>query len=97
MSETTLSPMTRTKTWTEQEIRQQPQSWRRSLASIDAQRNEMNTFLTTVFAQQNVKIILTGAGTSAFIGHIISPLLSRHTGENFIAVPTTALVTNPTD
>lgn len=97
MSETTLSPMTRTKTWTEQEIRQQPQSWLRSLASIDAQRNEMNTFLTTVFARQNVKIILTGAGTSAFIGDIISPWLSHHTGENFIAVPTTDLVTNPAD
>ncbi|RJT17108.1 SIS domain-containing protein, partial [Buttiauxella izardii] len=43
------------------------------------------------------KIILTGAGTSAFIGDIITPWLSRHTGKNFVAVPTTDLVTNPVD
>ena len=97
MSETTLSPMTKTKTWTEQEIRQQPKSWCRSLASIDEQRNKIDAFLTPILTEQNVKIILTGAGTSAFIGDIISPWLSRHTGENFVAVPTTDLVTNPTD
>lgn len=97
MSETTLSPMTKTKTWTEQEIRQQPKSWCRSLASIDEQRNKIDAFLTPILAEKNVKIILTGAGTSAFIGDIISPWLSRHTGENFVAVPTTDLVTNPTD
>jgi tagatose-6-phosphate ketose/aldose isomerase len=44
-----------------------------------------------------VKIILTGAGTSAFIGDIISPWLSRQTGENIVAIPTTDLVTNPMD
>ncbi|WP_163829616.1 SIS domain-containing protein, partial [Proteus mirabilis] len=37
------------------------------------------------------------AGTSAFIGDIIAPWLSRHSGKNFSAVPTTDLVTNPMD
>ena len=41
--------------------------------------------------------MLTGAGTSAFIGDIISPWLASHTGKNITAVPTTDLVTNPMD
>ena len=89
--------MTGTKTWTEQEIRQQPNSWRRSLAFINEQRDKIDAFLATILAEKNVKIILTGAGTSAFIGDIISPWLSRQTGENIVAIPTTDLVTNPMD
>ncbi|GJL33684.1 tagatose-6-phosphate ketose isomerase [Enterobacter hormaechei] len=91
------SPMTGTKTWTEQEIRQQPSSWRRSLAFINEQRDKIDVFLATILAEKNVKIILTGAGTSAFIGDIISPWLSRQTEENIVAIPTTDLVTNPMD
>ena len=89
--------MTGTKTWTEQEIRQQPNSWRRSLAFINEQRDKIDAFLATILAEKNVKIILTGAGTSAFICDIISPWLSRQTGENIVATPTTDLVTNPMD
>lgn len=97
MSETTLSPGIMTKTWTEQEIRQQPTSWCRAMASNDEQREKIDSFLAPILASHNVNIILTGAGTSAFIGDIISPWLSRHTRENVVAVPTTDLVTNPAD
>ncbi|WP_044179714.1 SIS domain-containing protein [Phytobacter massiliensis] len=93
-----VTPVSGTGTWTEQEIRQQPESWLRSLDSIAAQRAQIEAFLALALSDDAyTRIILTGAGTSAFIGDIISPWLSRHTGKNITAVPTTDLVTNPAD
>lgn len=86
-----------TSSWTEKEIRQQPDSWRRSLNNIDNIRTAIDNFLAPLLHKTDLQIILTGAGTSAFIGDIISPWLSRQTGKNIRAVPTTDLVTNPSD
>ena len=86
-----------TGTWTEEEIRHQPRAWIRSLTNIDALRSALNNFLEPLLHKENLRIILTGAGTSAFIGDIIAPWLASHTGKNFSAVPTTDLVTNPMD
>ncbi|GLR08129.1 aldose isomerase [Mixta theicola] len=94
----TYTPSTAvTGTWTEEEIRQQPASWIRSLTNIDRCRPAIDAFLTPLLRKNDLRIVLTGAGTSAFIGDIIAPWLSRHTGKNFSAVPTTDLVTNPVD
>ncbi|MCS2166050.1 SIS domain-containing protein [Scandinavium manionii] len=97
MSETYTSPATATGTWTEAEIRQQPTSWIRSLTHIDKIRSQLDHFLVPLLRKKDLRIVLTGAGTSAFIGDIISPWLSRHTGQNISAVPTTDLVSNPMD
>lgn len=84
-------------TWTEEEIRQQPASWIRSLNNIDNLHASIDNFLTPLLRKRELRIVLTGAGTSAFIGDIISPWLASHTGKNITAVPTTDLVTNPMD
>ncbi|MEZ2577896.1 SIS domain-containing protein [Buttiauxella ferragutiae] len=97
MSETQFACLSGTSTWTEKEIRQQPASWIQSLKNIGHQRSNIDAFLAPLLQNTSLKIILTGAGTSAFIGDIITPWLSRHTGKNFVAVPTTDLVTNPVD
>ncbi|MNO87274.1 putative tagatose-6-phosphate ketose/aldose isomerase [compost metagenome] len=88
---------TATGTWTEKEIRQQPECWSRSLNHIDNIRQTLDQFLSPLLQKDDLRIVLTGAGTSAFIGDIIAPWLSRHTGKNFSAIPTTDLVTNPMD
>ncbi|ENO3041177.1 SIS domain-containing protein [Enterobacter ludwigii] len=95
MSETNTTATTGT--WTEEEIRQQPASWIRSLNNIDNLRASIDNFLTPLLRKHELRIVLTGAGTSAFIGDIISPWLASHTGKNITAVPTTDLVTNPMD
>ncbi|MGJ0636947.1 SIS domain-containing protein [Xenorhabdus bovienii] len=97
MSKTQSACTSGTSSWTEEEIRQQPASWLRSLNNIDSLRGTIETFLAPRLQENDLKIILTGAGTSAFIGEIIAPWLARHTGKNFVAVPTTDLVTNPMD
>lgn len=97
MSETPAAAVSGTTTWTEREIRQQPASWIRSLQQIARLREQIDAFLAPLLVKEDLKIVLTGAGTSAFIGDIIAPWLSRHTGKNFVAIPTTDLVTNPLD
>ncbi|MBU4681615.1 SIS domain-containing protein [Cedecea davisae] len=97
MSETPAAAVSGSTTWTEREIRQQPASWIRSLQQIARLREQIDAFLAPLLVKEDLKIVLTGAGTSAFIGDIIAPWLSRHTGKNFVAIPTTDLVTNPLD
>ncbi|MFK3707674.1 galactosamine 6-phosphate isomerase AgaS [Raoultella sp. BIGb0138] len=97
MPETYTATSATTGTWTEAEIRQQPASWIRSLNNIDNMRSAIDNFLAPLLCKNDLRIVLTGAGTSAFIGEIISPWLSRQTGKNICAVPTTDLVTNPMD
>ena len=97
MPETYTPALSATGTWTEEEIRQQPSCWIRSLSNIEKIRADIDGFLTPLLAKEDLRIVLTGAGTSAFIGDIISPWLASHTGKNISAVPTTDLVTNPMD
>jgi tagatose-6-phosphate ketose/aldose isomerase len=97
MPETISPTLTATGTWTEREIRQQPSSWIRSLNNINNLRSSIDQFLTPLLRKTDLRIVLTGAGTSAFIGDIIAPWLSSYTGKNISAVPTTDLVTNPMD
>jgi len=97
MPETYIPAPAQTGTWTEEEIRQQPSTWIRSLTHIDSIRQKIDRFLAPLLQKNDLRIVLTGAGTSAFIGDIIAPWLARHTGKNFSAIPTTDLVTNPMD
>ena len=97
MPETYTATSAATGTWTETEIRQQPACWIRSLTNIDNLRSAIDDFLAPLLCKDDLRIVLTGAGTSAFIGEIVAPWLARHTGKNISAVPTTDLVTNPMD
>ncbi|MCI1032246.1 galactosamine 6-phosphate isomerase AgaS [Raoultella sp. BIGb0149] len=97
MPETYTATSAATGTWTETEIRQQPTCWIRSLTNIDNLRSAIDDFLAPLLRKDDLRIVLTGAGTSAFIGEIVAPWLARHTGKNISAVPTTDLVTNPMD
>ncbi|MEX9234099.1 AgaS family sugar isomerase [Citrobacter werkmanii] len=97
MPETYTPAHASTGTWTEEEIRQQSASWIRSLANIDNIRSAIDSFLAPLLRKNDLRIVLTGAGTSAFIGDIIAPWLASQTGKNISAVPTTDLVTNPMD
>ncbi|ELI8382616.1 TPA: SIS domain-containing protein [Yersinia enterocolitica] len=97
MSETHTTSISGRSTWTEEEIRQQPTSWIRALKNLENQRDGIDAFLAPLLQQSDLQIVLTGAGTSAFIGDIIAPWLSHHTGRNFVSVPTTDLITNPVE
>ncbi len=80
--------------WTAKEITQQPRIWREAAANIDNKRAKINTWLATILAQPDLRIILTGAGTSAYVGDAIAPHLSQQTGRIFEAISTTDIVSN---
>ena len=81
--------------WTAKEINQQPQAWLNTQAIIEKNVAEINDFLSPLIENKNLRIILTGAGTSAFAGGSIAPTLSQKLQRNVEAIATTDLVSNP--
>lgn len=80
---------------TAREIAQQPEVWREVLASVESQRGDIDSFLSGILDRRDLRILLTGAGTSAFIGSIAAPALSRLLNRRVDAVATTDIVSNP--
>ena len=76
------------------EIDQQPGAWREVAARSDS---DDSAFLRDVLNRPNLRVILTGAGSSAFAGEIAAPALRRHLGRRVEAIPTTSIVANPLD
>ena len=60
---------------TAREIAQQPQAWQQTQTLLSAQREPINEFLAPLLAAEPLRIILTGAGTSAYIGQCLAPEL----------------------
>jgi tagatose-6-phosphate ketose/aldose isomerase len=81
--------------WTTREISQQPAVWRALAASLDSQRQRIEEFLAPLLDRDGLRVLLTGAGTSAFAGQIVAPGLARALGRRVDAVATTDLVGNP--
>lgn len=80
---------------TVREIGQQPDVWREAAANITAGRGSIDAFLAPLLARPGLRIVLTGAGTSAFVGDIAAPALTRLLGRRIDAVATTDIVSNP--
>ena len=81
--------------WTAREITQQPAMLRETQALLMARRAEIEAFLEPLLALPSLRVILTGAGTSAFIGECLAPVLSTRLGRRVEAIPTTDLVCAP--
>jgi tagatose-6-phosphate ketose/aldose isomerase len=79
------------------EIRQQPALWRDVAAAAADRRSATEQFLAPLLGRPNCRIVLTGAGSSAFVGDILAPALSRQLGRRVDAVPTTDIVSNPSE
>lgn len=80
---------------TAKEIAQQPSCWLKSHERIGQSREEIATFLEPILAKHNLRIIMTGAGTSAFVGHTLAPALSQMMNRRIDSIATTDLVSNP--
>ncbi|PKH88528.1 SIS domain-containing protein [Colwellia sp. Bg11-28] len=81
--------------WTAREISQQPRIWREAAENVKNENSAIQAWLLPLLANTNLRIILTGAGTSAYVGNAIAPHLSTKTGRLFEAISTTDLVSNP--
>lgn len=76
------------------EIGQQPDVWREIAGHDDT---AVAGFLAAIISRPDVRVILTGAGSSAFIGDIAAAALRRHLGRRVDAIPTTDIVAAPLD
>lgn len=77
------------------EIRQQPEVWRESARLVREHRARIDAFLAPLLAREKLRIIFTGAGTSAFTGDVVAPTIAKATGRRVDSVATTDLVSNP--
>ncbi len=87
--------------WTAREIAQQPALWQQIINQINAD-TVLEQWLQGQLAEPGLRIILTGAGTSAYIGQALLPHLAPHlaaqapaSGQRLEAISTTDLVSNP--
>ena len=76
------------------EIGQQPGAWREVARLADP---AVTQFISEVTARPDLRVILTGAGSSAFIGEIAAAAVRRHLGRRVEAIPTTNIVASPLD
>ena len=76
------------------EIGQQPDAWREVAAGVGP---TAGGFLAPLLRRSGLRIVLTGAGSSAFIGDIAAPALRRKLGLRVEAISTTDIVARPLD
>lgn len=80
---------------TSREILQQPEVWLVAAKNVELQRSRLDAFLRPLLARPELRIILTGAGTSAFAGEVAAPMLARLIDHRVEAIATTDIVSNP--
>jgi tagatose-6-phosphate ketose/aldose isomerase len=83
--------------FTEKEIWGQPDLWLKVYDKIKKEKHTLSTYINSVLADHKLTVILTGAGTSAYIGLSLTGTFTRHFRKHTLAIPTTDLVTHPTD
>lgn len=80
---------------TAREIAGQPILWQDTYRVFVSEKENLKDFLQKVLTLPGVEIILTGAGTSAFIGDTLQGIFQKHCKRTTRSIPTTDLVTHP--
>jgi tagatose-6-phosphate ketose/aldose isomerase len=80
--------------WTAREILQQPQVWREVTRQLAGER-ALGDFLTPLLQRAETRIVLTGAGSSGFVGACLAPALARTLRRRVEAIATTDIVSSP--
>lgn len=80
---------------TAKEIIQQPDIWRESVKNLIKNKIEIKYFIDSFLSKKEFRIILTGAGTSAFAGEVCEPYLTSLLNKRVEAIATTDLVASP--
>ena len=84
---------------TTREIYQQPRVWKETARLYQERKAEIKAFLEKIGQEHDyIKVILTGAGTSAYVGDTLVPYLQEVHDErhwNFQSIATTDIVAHP--
>lgn len=81
--------------WTAKEILQQPETWKKTIAQIKNEKEAIKAFIERTTKNEDFDIILTGAGTSEFVGNSIFPYLTKKYNYKVKSYGTTDIVADP--
>lgn len=81
--------------FTAAETAQQPATWRKTMAQMKALRDSLQSYIGQVTEQADYEIILTGAGTSEFVGNAALAAVSARYGSRVRSLGTTDIVAAP--
>ena len=82
-------------TFTISEIYQQPATWRKTCAQLAACKDELQKFVDQVVKAPDFDIVLTGAGTSEFVGNSLYHALNKKYDFKVKSYASTDIVPNP--
>ncbi|MCY6960569.1 SIS domain-containing protein [Clostridium brassicae] len=82
---------------TAEEIHHQPRLWKETLEILSSDKERISSYLSKQLSKKGVKVILTGAGTSAYIGDTAVPYLSKILDVEVESIATTEIVSSPED
>jgi len=77
------------------EIAHQPVMWRKLSSYLKEVQQEVGEFVGKVGSLSNVRIVLTGAGSSGFVGRAVSGFVAQMAGVNSQAIHTTDICSAP--
>lgn len=83
--------------FTAEEIYSQPRIWNEAIKNIHDNQENIRKFIQTFLKKESKRIILTGAGSSAFVGEVCAPQLSKLLGLTVEAIATTDIVASPSN
>ncbi|MEG0468564.1 MAG: adhesin, partial [Longicatena sp.] len=81
--------------FTATEINQQPSTWAKTIKQVEDHKEELKAFIENVTKHDDYDIILTGAGTSEFVGNAIYTYVSKRTNFKTKSYATTDIVATP--
>ena len=84
-------------TYTIHEIYQQPATWRKTCAQLAGCKDALQAFLDQVVKAEDFDIVLTGAGTSEFVGNSLYHALNKKYNFKVKSYASTDIVPNPED
>ncbi|WP_455682551.1 SIS domain-containing protein [Thomasclavelia sp.] len=82
-------------TYTLTEIYQQPTTWKKTCQQVVSMKDELKAFIDQVITQDDFDVILTGAGTSEFVGNTLFSYLNKKLNYKAKSYGTTDLVATP--
>ena len=81
--------------YTATEITQQPSTWKKTVKQIKEDKENIKAFLDKVLSCDDYDIILTGAGTSEYVGNSVFPYLNDKYDFKVKSYATTDIVPSP--
>ncbi len=81
--------------FTATEIAQQPETWKKTMEMMTSGKEKYQSFISEITKEPGCDIILTGAGSSEYVGNALCPSLIQTLNGRVRSVGTTDIVASP--